>query len=199
VRLERGEFVAEGDGRRVGFRELAGRAAQASGGRVAAQESIALNYESGERTYTGQAVEVAVDPDTGQVQVRRAVSVQDGGRILNPLLAVGQVQGATVSAFGYGVMEEIQIEDGRVTTAHFGEYKLPCMQDVPELGVVFVDSETGPCPFGSKAVGESAISPLSAAITNAVEDAVGVRVTDLPVTAEKVHRLLQQRGPAATA
>jgi CO/xanthine dehydrogenase Mo-binding subunit len=96
-------------------------------------------------------------------------------------------------------MEEIQIEDGRVTTAHFGEYKLPSIQDVPELRMVFVDSEEGPCPFGSKAVGETAISPMSAAIANAIHDAVGVRVSSLPLTAEKVHRLLDDEQPSAPA
>ena len=192
VRLERGEFVADGDGRSVPFRELAARAARAAGGRVAAQEALALAYESGERTFTAQAVEVAVDPETGRVELRRAVSVQDSGRLLNPQLAEGQVQGATVMGMGYGIMEGLDIEDGRVTSANFGEYKLPSMPDVPPLSVVFVDSQEGPCPFGSKAVAEAAISPISAAIANAVDDAVGARVTDLPVTAEKVHRLLQQ-------
>jgi CO/xanthine dehydrogenase Mo-binding subunit len=191
VRLERGEFVADGDGRSVPFRELAARAARAAGGRVAAQEALALAYESGERTFTAQAVEVAVDPETGRVELRRAVSVQDSGRLLNPQLAEGQVQGATVMGMGYGIMEGLDIEDGRVTSANFGEYKLPSMQDVPELRTVFVDSQEGPCPFGSKAVAEAAISPISAAIANAVDDAVGARVANLPVTAEKVHRLLQ--------
>jgi CO/xanthine dehydrogenase Mo-binding subunit len=200
VRLERGEFVADGAGRRIAFRDLAARAAQVSGGRVAAQESIALSYESGERTFTAQAVEVAVDPETGRVELRRAVSVQDSGRLLNPQLAEGQIEGATITGVGYGVMEGLEIQDGRVTSAHFGEYKLPSMADVPDLRTVFVDSEGGPCPFGSKAVAEAAISPVSAAIANAVDDAIGVRVTDLPVTAEKVYRLLQeQRGSSAGA
>ncbi|HZS01594.1 MAG TPA: xanthine dehydrogenase family protein molybdopterin-binding subunit [Chloroflexota bacterium] len=193
VRLERGEFMAEGGGRSVPFRELAARAARASGGRVAAQEALTLSYESGERTYTAQAVEVAVDPESGRVEVRRAVSVQDSGRVLNPQLAEGQVQGATVMGMGYGIMEGIEIEDGRVLSSNLGEYKLPSMRDVPELRTVFVDAQTGPCPFGSKAVAEAAISPLSAAIANAVDDAVGARVTDLPVTAEKVYRQLQAR------
>ncbi len=193
VRLERGEFVADGAGRSVPFRELAARAARASGGRVSAQEAIALKYESGERTFTAQAVELAVDPETGQVELRRAVSVQDAGRLLNPQLAEGQVQGATVMGMGYAVMEGLAIEDGRVTSANFGEYKLPSMPDVPPLEVLFVDSQEGPCPFGSKAVAEAAISPISAAIANAVDDAVGVRVADLPVSAEKVYRLLQEQ------
>jgi CO/xanthine dehydrogenase Mo-binding subunit len=193
VRLERGEFLAEGGGRSVAFRELAARAARANGGRVAAQEALTLNYESGERTFTAQAVEVAVDPESGRVTLRRMVSVQDSGRLLNPQLAEGQVQGATVMGMGYGIMEGVEIEDGRVLSSNLGEYKLPSMRDVPELRAVFVDAATGPCPFGSKAVAEAAISPISAAIANAVDDAVGVRVTDLPVTAERVYRQLQAR------
>jgi len=116
------------------------------------------------------------------------------------VLAEGQIEGATITGVGYGVMEGLEIQDGRVTSAHFGEYKLPSMADVPDLRTVFVDSDGGPCPFGSKAVAEAAISPVSAAIANAVADAVGVRVTDLPVTAQKVYRLLQeQRGSSAGA
>ncbi|HEY7064883.1 MAG TPA: xanthine dehydrogenase family protein molybdopterin-binding subunit [Chloroflexota bacterium] len=197
VRLEHGEFVADG-ARSVAFRELAARAARASGGRVAAQEAITLSYESGERTYTAQAVEVAVDPETGRVQIRRAVSVQDSGQVLNPQLAEGQVQGATVMGMGLGIMEGIEIEDGRVLSSNMGEYKLPSMQDVPaEMRAVFLDVPTGPCPFGAKAVAEAAISPISAAVANAVADAVGARVTDLPVTAEKVYRQLQATPPPA--
>jgi CO/xanthine dehydrogenase Mo-binding subunit len=197
VRLERGEFMADGEGRSVAFRELASRAARTNGGRVAAQETLALSYESTERTYTAQAVEVAVDPETGQVTIQRLVSVQDCGRVLNLILAEGQVQGGTITALGYAMMEELPIEDGRVTTAHLGEYKLPSMQDIPEMQSVFVEGRSGPCPFESKAVGEAAISPLSAAVANAIEDAVGVRVTSLPLTAEKVHRLLREQRPPA--
>ena len=82
------------------------------------------------------------------------------------------------------------MHDGRITNANLGEYKIPSIRDVPAFRTIFLDSEEGPSPFGSKAVGEISISPISAAIANAVVDAVGVRVTDLPVTAEKVYRAL---------
>ena len=151
VRLERGEFVADGAGRSVGFRDLAARAAQASGGRVAAQESIALSYESGERTFTAQAVEVAVDPETGRVELRRAVSVQDSGRVLNPQLAEGQIEGATIMGMGYGVMEGLEIQDGRVTSAHFGEYKLPSMRrPARQCARCSWTPRAGPAPSGAR-------------------------------------------------
>jgi CO/xanthine dehydrogenase Mo-binding subunit len=199
VRLERGQLVAEASGRSVAFRDLAARAARLSGGRFAVQEAVAVDTEGEQRTFTAQVVEVEVDPETGQVRLRRVVSVQDGGFILNPLIAEGHAHGAAITGMGYALMEGLEVEEGRIGTANLGEYKIPCAQDVPEFRTLFLDSEEGPSPYGSKAVGEITISPLPPAIANAVADAVGVRVTELPITAERVHRLLRSRGADATA
>jgi CO/xanthine dehydrogenase Mo-binding subunit len=197
VRLEGGEFVADGAARRVDFRDLAARAARANGGRLAARDVVEVHHETEDRTVTAQVVEVAVDEETGQVTLRKIVTVQDCGFILNPLIAAGHIEGAAITGLGYGVMEAVAVEDGTVQTANLGEYKIPSMRDAPALQSIFLDSEEGPSPFGSKAVGEISISPISAAIANAVDNAVGVRVTDLPVTAEKVYRLLKARARAA--
>jgi putative selenate reductase molybdopterin-binding subunit len=101
------------------------------------------------------------------------------------------VEGAAITGLGYAVSEELRIEDGRVSTLSFGEYKVPSIADVPQFRSVFLPSDDGPTPFGGKAVGEVALSPVAPAIANAIFDAVGVRVTDLPITAEKVRRLLR--------
>jgi nicotinate dehydrogenase medium molybdopterin subunit len=136
---------------------------------------------------------VAVDPETGELDVRRITSVQDIGRVLNPMLAEGQVQGAAIIGLGYGVMENLTVEEGRNTSTHLGDYKIPSIADVPDFQQAFLDSEEGPAPYGSKAVGEVNICGMAPAIANAVYDAVGVRITDLPLTAEKVLDALQQR------
>ncbi|MFI5269350.1 MAG: xanthine dehydrogenase family protein molybdopterin-binding subunit, partial [Chloroflexota bacterium] len=99
----------------LAFRELAARVARAQGGRVEVREEVDLQQHLAERNFIAHAVEAEVDPETGQVLVTRIVSVQDVGTVLNPMLAEGQVQGGAITALGYAVMEELRIEDGRVT------------------------------------------------------------------------------------
>jgi xanthine dehydrogenase molybdenum-binding subunit len=193
VRLEDGRFRPDGAGDGVAFQDLASRAAKASGGRVEVRHEVVLEEHLEERNVTAHIAEVAVDPETGQVEVRRVTSVQDIGRVLNPLLAEGQVQGAAIIGLGYAVMENLAITDGRVTATHLGDYKVPSIADVPEFQQAFLASEEGPAPYGSKAVGEVNICGMAPAIANAVYDAVGVRITDLPVTAEKLFEALH--GP----
>jgi CO/xanthine dehydrogenase Mo-binding subunit len=169
------------------FAKLAAQVARAQGGRVVVREDVELEEHIGERNFIAHAVETSVDPDTGQVRLERVVSVQDVGTVLNPMLAQGQVEGGAITAMGYALMEELTIESGRVTTAHLGDYKLPCARDIPELTSIFLDSNEGPAPFGSKPVGEVSIVGLAPAVANAVYDAARARITDLPITAEKVH------------
>jgi CO/xanthine dehydrogenase Mo-binding subunit len=192
VRLEGGAFRPRSDGDGTPFRELAGRVARASGGRVEVTEILSIDGHAAERNFTAQVAEVEVDRDSGKVSVRRMVSVQDIGSVLNPRLAEGQVEGGAITGLGYAMMEELRIENGRVTTASLGDYRIPVVPDVPELNLAFLASNEGPAPYGSKAVGEVGLCGVAPAIANAVFDAVGVRITDLPITAEKVHRLLMQ-------
>jgi CO/xanthine dehydrogenase Mo-binding subunit len=144
-------------------------------------------------SFTAQVAEVAVDPETGQVQLQRFTTAHDVGRILNPLDHQGQIEGAVVQGLGYALSEELAVEDGRVTRAHFGDYKIPGMPDIPILKTVVLESENGPGPYNAKGIGENPIGPVAPAIANAVADAVGVRIRELPITAEKVYRALTER------
>ena len=99
-----------------------------------------------------------------------------------------------MQGIGYALMEELQMEEGRVINPSFGEYKIPCIQDIPEVTITLLESNAGTGPYKVKSIGESTVVPVAAALANAVEDAVGVRITDLPITAEKVYRALQDRG-----
>ena len=93
-------------------------------------------------------------------------------------------------------MEELITEEGQVTTASLGEFKIPNVKDIPRLKTVLLQEPMGPVPYQGKAIGENSIGPVAGAIANAVYDAVGVRITDLPITAEKVYRALKERrGP----
>jgi len=101
-----------------------------------------------------------------------------------------------VQGVGYGLMEELKIEDGNISTLSLGDYKLPTMRDIPEMVTVLLDAGPGPAPYDGKGIGESSNIPVAAAIANAVADAVGVRITDLPITAEKVFAALHAKHGA---
>lgn len=157
--------------------------------------TVQFNYPGAEApisSFTCQIAEVSVDPETGQVTVERVVTCHDVGMVIHPLLHQGQIDGGVANGFGFAVMEDLQIQDGRVGALHLGEYKLPTIADMPELDTILVHAEEAPGPYRAKAIGESANTPLAAAIANAVYDACGVRITDLPITAEKVHAGLQR-------
>jgi CO/xanthine dehydrogenase Mo-binding subunit len=139
-----------------------------------------------------QVAEVEVDPETGQVTLRKFTASHNTGTILNPLMHRGQIEGGTVMGMGYALMEELKIEDGKVATANFGDYKIPTIMDIPPFKPSVVEIAKGPGPYSSMAIGESTNIPVAAAIANAVEDAVGVRIKDLPITAEKIFEALRK-------
>ncbi len=141
-------------------------------------------------SFVAQVAEVEVDPETGQVRLLRFTTSHDVGTIINPLSHQGQIEGGFVQGLGFALMEDIQQDQGRPVTVSFGDYKIPTMADIPELRTALVHAEGGPGPYSSKAIGEHAIITVAAAIANAVEDAVGVRITHLPITAERVFRAL---------
>lgn len=115
----------------------------------------------------------------------------DVGQIVNPIGHQGQIDGAIMQGIGYALMEELQVEDGRVTNLSFGEYKLPTMRDAPPLTTVLEEAASGVGPYLIKGIGESPLTPVAAAIANAVADAIGVRIRDLPLTAEKIYRAFE--------
>jgi len=138
-----------------------------------------------------QVAEVEVDPETGEVRVHRVVSAHDVGTVINPVTHQGQIDGAMVMGIGQGIMEELVMENGRVTNNNLGDYKMPTAKDIPRLKTVLVKSTGGVGPLDAKPIGEFANNGPPAAIANAVADAVGVRLFELPVTAEKIYRALK--------
>jgi CO/xanthine dehydrogenase Mo-binding subunit len=148
---------------------------------------------AGVTSFSAQIAEVEVDPETGQVTLRRVVSAHDVGTVINPLTHQGQVEGGVVQGIGQALTERLIVEDGAVTNANLGDYKLPTMADIPQLETILLETKHGPAPYEGKAIGELTNVPLPAAIANAVYDAVGVRITELPITAEKVYEALQAK------
>ncbi len=146
--------------------------------------------------FCAQVAEVEVDRETGQVHVLRVTTAHDAGTILNPLGFHGQINGGLIQALGFATMEELRLEEGRVTTLSLGDFKIPNIKDIPALSTVIVEKPLGPGPFNAKSIGESSNTLLGAAIANAVADACGVRITELPVTAEKVYLALRSGAHA---
>ena len=141
--------------------------------------------------FSAQVAEVEVDQETGQVKVLRVVSAHDVGTVINPLGHQGQINGGFVTGLGLAVTEELVSEDGRVINGNLGDYKLPNILDIPPLETVLVASAGGVGPYDAKAIGELANNATAAAIANAVADASGARLFELPVTAERVYKALQ--------
>ena len=158
------------------------------------KKSLTLSEDPPVTTFTAQVVELEVDPETGQIKLLDVVTAHDVGTIINPLGHQGQIEGGLLQGVGFGLIEELRVEDGQVSTLNLGDYKLPNIRDIPPLTTVLVQEELGPAPFHGNAIGESSITPTGAAIANAVYDAVGVRFHDSPITSEKVYRALQQQS-----
>jgi len=142
--------------------------------------------------YATQAAEVAVDPVTGVVEVLRMVSSQDVGRAMNPQMIEGQVGGGVGMGLGYALMEEFKLrDDGRVRTRNFSEYLIPTTMDMPsELQSITVEVPDPAGPYGAKGIGEHVMLPAAPAVLNAIRDAVGVDIDQLPAGPERVWRAL---------
>ena len=147
-----------------------------------------------EASLVAQVAEVEVDPETGEVRVKKLTTAHNTGKILNPLTHQGQIDGAVVMGMGYGMIENLAYdESGKALATNFGEYKIPNIRDIPPLQTAILQSDFGSGPYNSMSIGETALIPTAAAIANAVEDAVGVRIKSLPITAEKVLAALREK------
>ena len=139
--------------------------------------------------------QVAVDPQTGETDVLQYVVVQDVGRVINPAEVEGQIRGGVVQGLGWALYEQIMFGvDGQVFTGSLLDYALPRAAWVPNIDVCLLEVPSNDGPFGAKGVGEPPIIPVAAAIANAVHDATGVRLTELPMTPQRVFEALQVRS-----
>jgi CO/xanthine dehydrogenase Mo-binding subunit len=149
-------------------------------------------------TFGSHAAEVAVDEETGKIQVLKLVSCYDVGRAINPLSVEGQMEGGAIYGMGYGLTEEVIIEKGVTITPSFSEYLVPTSMDVPEVQTIILESGDGVGPFGAKGVGEPSLCSVAPAIANAIADAIGVRIFDLPLTPEKIVRAIRSKRKGKT-
>ncbi|MEK7783268.1 MAG: molybdopterin cofactor-binding domain-containing protein, partial [Candidatus Binatota bacterium] len=174
--------------RRMTYPELV----KAKGSPISVLGSYSDTSKVHEASMCAQVAEVEVDPETGQVKLKKFISTHNTGTVLNPLMHQGQIEGGAVMGIGYALMEQLMIEDGKVATANFGDYKIPTIKDIPPFKTSVTENPRGSGPYNSMAIGETSNIPVAAAIANAVEDAVGVRITELPITSEKVLAALRK-------
>jgi CO/xanthine dehydrogenase Mo-binding subunit len=167
--------------------------------------TVALYPETGQGVpfatyvYATQIAEVDVDDETGEVEVLRIVASHDCGTPINPMLVEGQVEGGISMGVGFALQEEMLFDSqGRLINPNLTNYIMPTSLDMPKVEVDIVDSFDPTGPFGAKGVGEPTCVSTAAAILNAIHDAVGVRITSLPATAEKVHAALKAKRAQET-
>jgi xanthine dehydrogenase molybdenum-binding subunit len=141
--------------------------------------------------FAAQAALVEVEEATGKIEVVRVASAHDVGRALNPVGCEGQIEGGIHMGLGYCLTEELRLRDGRVLNPGFLDYKLLTAPDMPEVLITLIETVDEAGPFGAKGLGEAGTIPISAAVANAVKDATGVRITELPMTPERVYRALR--------
>ena len=137
-------------------------------------------------TFGAYGVEVAVDTETGEITVLKAAASHDIGRAINLAAAEGQIAGGGMQGLGYALMENLIVQDGVIKTPSLAEYLIPTAMDFPTTQVIILESGSGVGPFGAKGIGEPSLSPAPAAVASAVSDAIGVSITELPITPERV-------------
>jgi CO/xanthine dehydrogenase Mo-binding subunit len=194
VRLEDDRFVTSDTS--ASFDDVAERIAK--GPPVEVQGAYDGNHkpgEPGEFEFAGYVVQAAVDPETGTVSIDNVLLVADVGTIINPLAHQGQLEGGLMFGIGAALIEELGVQDGRITTPNLGDYKLPCALDTPPFKTVLLRDPTGPGPLGAKAAGELTNTSVAPAVANAVAAACGARITHIPLTAERVLEALHESRP----
>jgi CO/xanthine dehydrogenase Mo-binding subunit len=140
--------------------------------------------------------EVEVDLETGDVKVLKVTAAHDMGQAVNPLLAEGQIEGGVQMGIGYALMEEILDEKGVAMNPNLTDYLIPTAMDVPKIETILVETNEPSGPFGAKGLGEATTCPTAPAVINAIYDAAGVWIRDLPATPEKVLKALKEKGMA---
>jgi CO/xanthine dehydrogenase Mo-binding subunit len=206
LELRGGAVVAPAAGRRVTLAELA-RLSQASGGGLIAHGTFVAPPTAYDAkrveghvypafhspSFHAHAVDLSVDAETGEVTIHRYVVAQDVGFAMNPTYIQGQIEGGVAQGLGQALSEEIVYDAGRVVNANLTDYKMPTAVDVPRIESILVQHPSLVGPFGAKGVGEPPNIEPPAAVANAVASATGVRITSLPITAEKIALALRER------
>jgi CO/xanthine dehydrogenase Mo-binding subunit len=193
MRLVEDRFVDEKSGRSEAFDTVASRLCASGPIEVvgAFDGSHSDPSHPADYSFSAFALEVEVDVETGALKILDVTFVVDVGTIINPVAHQGQIDGGFVYGIGGALMEELPLEGGKIVTLNLGEYKLPTIADIPPMRTVLLPPQRSGGPFGAKMAGELSNSGVAPAIANAVADAVGARVSEFPITSERIYAALR--------
>jgi CO/xanthine dehydrogenase Mo-binding subunit len=196
ITFQDGNLVNESNNERVPLEEIARRLGEPVMGRTDQAEG----FDSPWTSYAVNVVDIACDKETGEYEFLKYTVVQETGRMLNPQGFEGQVQGGLVQGIGQALMEGLFYdESGRVINPSFADMKIPTARDIPQLKTVVMESEAGHGQYKVRGVGEHSNSMAAPAIANAIENGFGVRITETPLTSEKVYKALREQAKAGGA
>jgi carbon-monoxide dehydrogenase large subunit len=205
--LSEGKIFKEGGGEQISLKALLTKRFGAKGGAIleegyfTPEGSHLLEALPGLKRmssifwmFATHAIEVEVDTATGVVKVLKIAAAHDVGKAINPLGCEQQIEGAAIMGLSNTLFEEFKMEKGRILNDTLADYKLASTLDIPEIIPILVESHHEEGPFGAKGIGEPAAAPTAPAIANAIFDAIGIRIKDLPITPEKVIAALREKG-----
>jgi CO/xanthine dehydrogenase Mo-binding subunit len=190
-----GVQVTDDPNRRLSLAQLARHSVTTSGPIIGTASLSAMPFAP---IFSTQAAEVKVDQETGHIRVLRFAQAQDVGVAINPMAIEGQIDGGVVQGIGRAISEEVIIKDGKILNPSLTTYLMPMAADVPSIENILVEVPAEGGPFGARAVAEPPGFGPPAAIANAIEDAVGVRLKSLPLSADKILRALRGEATEAT-
>jgi len=201
LKVEKGEIYLEFfPDKRISFKELVDKygdgTIQGEGEFIA--QTVEMDSETGQGapywpyTFNACGVELEVDTLTGQVEILDAVFAQDAGKAINPHLVEGQMDGGFAMALGYALFEDLKLDKGRIKSNKFSRYLIPTAMDMIDVKNIIVEDPESTAPYGAKGIGEPVMIPIAPAILNAIYDATGVRIKELPVTPEKLRKALDE-------
>lgn len=194
--LRAGRLYAEGEQLAVTAADLAAKASE-SNRRLHADGFYAMEYPDplppdgypyapAVYSFGAQIAQVLVDLETGQIKIEKLVAVHDPGKVINPRGALGQIEGSCTMGAGYALLEELLVDQGRILNRSFDSYLIPTALDAPPIEAALLEHAEPYAPFGAKGIGEPPVSPTAPAILNAVADAIGAPLTEIPLTPERV-------------
>jgi putative selenate reductase molybdopterin-binding subunit len=187
--------ISASDGRAVTVSQVALHSLHVENQQQIMATASFMSYQS-PPPFAAQGAEVEVDTETGVVRVLKAVSAVDAGRVVNPIMAEGQIEGGATQALGYGVCEEMVYDaNGALLTTNLSDYRIYNAVDMPEMESFLVETHDPFGPFGVKAIAEIPIDGMAPAVANAVADALGIRIRQIPLTPERVLRAIHAQTP----
>ncbi len=148
---------------------------------------------SGSYSFEAQIAEVEVNKETGKITLLKLWDAHDVGKAINPQSVEGQIEGSLIMGVGYTFFEDLKFKNGRVVNPNFANYRIPRSVDLPEMKTILIETNDPKGPFGAKGMGEAALLPTAAAIANAIEDAIGVRIKNLPITPARILKALNEQ------